>query len=94
MIVEKISLKKWKKWLLLWMMYAKITEQLRNAGVAKLADAPDLGSGGQPWGSSPFTRTIYCKWALKKAFFVLYGNYVVIELRLEPWELLLGKTIK
>ena len=35
-----------------------------------------------------------CKWALKKAFFVLYGNYVVIELRLEPWELLLGKTIK
>ena len=46
MIVEKISLKKWKKWLLLWMMYAKITEQLRNAGVAKLADAPDLGSGG------------------------------------------------
>ena len=32
------------------MMYAKITEQLRNAGVAKLADAPDLGSGGQPWG--------------------------------------------
>ena len=27
------------------MMYAKITEQLRNAGVAKLADAPDLGSG-------------------------------------------------
>ena len=40
------------------MMYAKITEQLRNAGVAKLADAPDLGSGAlRRGGSSPFSRT-------------------------------------
>lgn len=40
------------------MMYAKITEQLRNAGVAKLADAPDLGSGAsRREGSSPSTRT-------------------------------------
>ncbi len=22
----------------------------KNAGVAELADAPDLGSGGRPWG--------------------------------------------
>tara|TARA_B100001057_G_scaffold281989_1_gene282321 strand:- start:3 stop:323 length:321 start_codon:yes stop_codon:yes gene_type:complete len=31
-----------------------------NAGVAKLVDAPDLGSGAaRRGGSSPFTRTIY-----------------------------------
>ena len=56
------------------MMYAKITERLRNARVAKLADAPALGSGGHHAELE----------ALKKAFFVLYGNYVVIELGLEP----------
>jgi hypothetical protein len=31
-----------------------------NAGVAELADAPDLGSGAaRRGGSSPFTRTIF-----------------------------------
>ena len=31
-----------------------------HAGVAELADAPDLGSGAaRRGGSSPFTRTIY-----------------------------------
>ena len=35
------------------------------AGVAELADAPDLGSGAlRRGGSSPFTRTLY----LKKSF--------------------------
>ena len=30
-----------------------------NADVAKLADAPDLGSGGQPWGfKSPLSHHI------------------------------------
>ncbi len=37
-----------------------LREELR-AGVAELADAPDLGSGGETReGSSPFARTI-CK---------------------------------
>ena len=32
-----------------------------HAGVAELADAPDLGSGAlRRGGSTPFTRTLYC----------------------------------
>ena len=29
---------------------SRLTVTLSHAGVAELADAPDLGSGGQPWG--------------------------------------------
>jgi hypothetical protein len=38
---------------------ARISRVLPRAGVAELADAPDLGSGGETReGSSPFARTI------------------------------------
>jgi hypothetical protein len=42
-------------------MYLRVLsmKKLENAGVAKLADAPDLGSGGAiHGGSSPFARTL------------------------------------
>ena len=41
------------------MVAALVASEKRRAGVAELADAPDLGSGGETReGSSPFARTI------------------------------------
>jgi hypothetical protein len=47
-------------WLTKDFCVSKISFHLYHAGVAELADAPDLGSGAaRRGGSSPFTRTIH-----------------------------------
>ena len=51
------------------------------AGVAELADAPDLGSGGQPReGSSPFARTSWGKGAFPAPFpQLLFAQLFIFE---------------
>jgi hypothetical protein len=54
-----------------------MAHHVNSAGVAELADAPDLGSGAaRRGGSTPFTRTI--DYQLK--FEVKYGNINFVAL--------------
>jgi hypothetical protein len=57
-----------------------------HAGVAELADAPDLGSGAaRRGGSSPFTRTfkllkkVLTKWSILDTIVFVASNAVVAE---------------
>ena len=43
-----------------------------HAGVAELADAPDLGSGGRPWGFESLHPHLYFKRNLEKLGFLFF----------------------